>query len=173
MDRMTENRDLHWMQLAMEMAQKAEALGEVPVGAVLVKDDQLIACGWNQPIAANDPCAHAEILCLRQAGSQLENYRLLDTTLYVTLEPCAMCAGAMVHARVGRLVYGAADPKTGAAGSVLDLVRHPLFNHKLAVSAGVMEQECSEQLSAFFRRRRQEQKALKQARKLNLPAAEN
>ncbi len=170
---MTENRDLHWMQLAMEMAQKAEALGEVPVGAVLVKDDKLIACGWNQPIAANDPSAHAEILCLRQAGSQLENYRLLDTTLYVTLEPCAMCAGAMVHARVGRLVYGAADPKTGAAGSVLDLVRHPLFNHKLAVSAGVMEQECSEQLSAFFRRRRQEQKALKQARKLNPPAAEN
>ncbi|GAB1100658.1 MAG: tRNA adenosine(34) deaminase TadA [Shewanella algae] len=173
MDRMTENRDLHWMQLAMDMAQKAEALGEVPVGAVLVKDDKLIACGWNQPIAANDPSAHAEILCLRQAGSQLENYRLLDTTLYVTLEPCAMCAGAMVHARVGRLVYGAADPKTGAAGSVLDLVRHPLFNHKLAVSTGVMEQECSEQLSAFFRRRRQEQKALKQARKLNLPAAEN
>ena len=173
MGKMTENRDLHWMQLAMEMAQKAEALGEVPVGAVLVKDDQLIACGWNQPIAAKDPCAHAEILCLRQAGSQLENYRLLGTTLYVTLEPCAMCAGAMVHARVGRLVYGAADPKTGAAGSVLDLVRHPLFNHKLAVSAGVMEQECSEQLSDFFRRRRQEQKALKQAKKLNPPVAEN
>ncbi|WP_394146867.1 tRNA adenosine(34) deaminase TadA [Shewanella atlantica] len=155
------DRDVHFMTLAMQQACKAEARGEVPVGAVLVKDDKVVAVGSNDSISQHDPSAHAEMQCLRQAGKLVENYRLLDTTLYVTLEPCAMCAGAMVHSRVTRLVYGAKDEKTGAAGSVIDLVRHPKFNHQLDVSHGVLEQECSEQLRAFFRRRRKEKKELK------------
>jgi len=149
------------MTLAMQQADKAEARGEVPVGAVLVKDDKVVAVGSNDCIGLHDPSAHAEMLCLREAGRLVENYRLLDTTLYVTLEPCAMCAGAMVHSRVSRLVFGARDEKTGAAGSVVDLVRHPKFNHQLEVSQGVLEQECSEQLSQFFRRRRKEKKEQK------------
>ncbi|MFQ6371449.1 tRNA adenosine(34) deaminase TadA [Shewanella sp. YIC-542] len=158
---MTVQQDDYWMQQALLLAKAAEAAGEVPVGAVLVRDNQLIASGRNQPIGSHDPCAHAEILCLRQAGQILQNYRLLDTTLYVTLEPCAMCAGAMVHSRVGRLVYGAADPKTGAAGSVLDLLQQPLFNHQVLVTGGVMAAECGELLSSFFRRRRREKKQLR------------
>lgn len=149
------------MRYALSLAKHAEAAGEVPVGAVLVKGNQVIAEGWNLPITNHDPTAHAEIRCLQQAGKALKNYRLLDTTLYVTLEPCAMCAGAMVHSRVGRLVYGAADPKTGAAGSVLDLLQQPLFNHQVLVTGGVMATECGELLSSFFRRRRQEKKLLK------------
>lgn len=154
--------DNYWMQQALVLAREAEAAGEVPVGAVLVRDNQLIASGRNQPIGSHDPCGHAEILCLRQGGQVLQNYRLLDTTLYVTLEPCAMCAGAMVHSRVGRLVFGAADPKTGAAGSVLDLLQQPQFNHQVQVTGGVLATECGELLSSFFRRRRQERKQLKQ-----------
>lgn len=149
------------MTLAMQQADEAEARGEVPVGAVLVKDDKVVAVGSNDCIGQHDPSAHAEMQCLREAGKLVENYRLLDTTLYVTLEPCAMCAGAMVHSRVSRLVFGAKDEKTGAAGSVVDLVRHPRFNHQLEVNNGVLEQECSEQLSQFFRRRRKEKKELK------------
>ncbi|ABV37725.1 cytidine/deoxycytidylate deaminase family protein [Shewanella sediminis HAW-EB3] len=155
------DRDIHFMALAMLQAAEAEARGEVPVGAVLVKDDKVVAVGSNDCIGQHDPSAHAEMQCLREAGRLVENYRLLDTTLYVTLEPCAMCAGAMVHSRVSRLVFGAKDEKTGAAGSVVDLVRHPRFNHQLEVNNGVLEQECSEQLSQFFRRRRKEKKEQK------------
>ncbi|NMH65512.1 tRNA adenosine(34) deaminase TadA [Shewanella salipaludis] len=160
-----EQQDEHWMRLALELAAEAESQGEVPVGAVLVKDGELIASGFNYCIGLKDPSAHAEMQCLREAGQVLQNYRLLDTTLYVTLEPCAMCAGAMVHSRIARLVFGARDEKTGAAGTVVNLVQHPAFNHQLAVTAGVMEAVCSEQLSQFFRRRRKEQKALKKAAK--------
>ena len=150
--------DKRFMSMAMEMARKAEAVGEVPVGAVLVKNGELVSAGFNYCIGLHDPSAHAEMQCLRQAGKLLENYRLLNTTLYVTLEPCAMCAGAMVHSRIERLVFGAKDEKTGAAGTVIDLVRHPAFNHQLRVSDGVLADECSEQLSQFFRRRRKEKK---------------
>src|SRR5579863_5799251 len=124
-------RDTEFMQAALALARQAEAAGEVPVGAVLVKDGAIIGSGWNHPIGAHDPTAHAEVAALRAAAQALGNYRLTDTTLYVTLEPCAMCAGALVHARVKRLVYGASDPKAGAAGSVLDIVRAPALNHRL------------------------------------------
>ncbi|MFB2648943.1 tRNA adenosine(34) deaminase TadA [Shewanella mangrovisoli] len=157
--------DEHWMRVAMSMAEKAEAAGEVPVGAVLVKDGQQIAAGYNLSISEHDPCAHAEIQCLRAAGQTIENYRLLDTTLYVTLEPCAMCAGAMVHSRIARVVFGAKDEKTGAAGTVLNLLQHPAFNHQVEVTSGVLAQDCADQLSRFFKRRREEKKALKQAQK--------
>ncbi|UML94943.1 tRNA adenosine(34) deaminase TadA [Shewanella xiamenensis] len=157
--------DEHWMRIAMAMAEKAEAEGEVPVGAVLVKDGQQIAAGYNLSISQHDPCAHAEILCLRAAGQTVENYRLLDATLYVTLEPCAMCAGAMVHSRIARVVFGARDEKTGAAGTVLNLLQHPVFNHQVEVTSGVLAQDCADQLSRFFKRRREEKKALKQAQK--------
>ncbi|QYJ85095.1 tRNA adenosine(34) deaminase TadA [Shewanella mesophila] len=160
-----EERDIYFMRQAIALAAKAEEAGEVPVGAVLVKDDQIIAEGFNLNICQHDASAHAEMNCIRTAGQALTNYRLLDTTIYVTLEPCAMCAGAMVHARIGRLVYGAADQKTGAAGSVLDLVRFGGFNHQLEVTSGVLALECGEQLSAFFRRRRREKKALKMTEK--------
>ncbi|MEZ9596550.1 tRNA adenosine(34) deaminase TadA [Shewanella sp. 10N.261.52.F9] len=156
-----EQQDLHFMKMAMEMATKAEERGEVPVGAVLVKDGEVVSAGFNYSIGLHDPSAHAEMQCLRQAGKIMQNYRLLDTTLYVTLEPCAMCAGAIVHSRVSRLVFGAKDLKTGAAGTVVDIVRHSAFNHLVEVDSGVLEQECAEQLSAFFRRRRKEIKAAK------------
>ena len=147
-------QDEVWMLHAQRLADRAEAQGEVPVGAVLVKDNKLIAEGWNQPISHHDPSAHAEIMALRAAGKILENYRLPDTTLYVTLEPCTMCAGAMIHARVGRVVFGAFDPKTGAAGSVYNTLQDEKNLHKLAVQGGVLAEQCSEQLRAFFRRRR-------------------
>ena len=154
--------DIYWMQYALKLADKAEQAGEIPVGAVLVKDNQVLGEGWNLSICQHDPSAHAEMLAIRQAAQQLQNYRLLDTTLYVTLEPCAMCAGLLVHARVKRLVFGALDAKTGAAGSVTDLVRHPVLNHQLEVTGGVLAAQCADKLSSFFRRRRQEQKAAKQ-----------
>ena len=156
--------DQKWMQYALTLADKAQANGEIPVGAVIVKDGQVIGEGWNQSISLNDPCAHAEIVALRQAGLTVSNYRLLDTTLYVTLEPCAMCAGAMVHGRISRLVYGASDAKTGAAGSVFNLVAHPSLNHQLMITAGVEADTCSEKISAFFRQRRAHHKAVKQAK---------
>ena len=152
-----ENNDQHWMQQALELAARAEAEGEVPVGAVIVKDNQLIAEGWNHPIRSNDPSAHAEMMAMRAAGQILNNYRLMDTTLYVTLEPCAMCVGAMVHARIKRLVFGAYDPKTGAAGSALALIQSDVHNHRIEVTAGVMEAECRDSLQAFFRNRRKKQ----------------
>ncbi|MBU6421110.1 MAG: tRNA adenosine(34) deaminase TadA [Gammaproteobacteria bacterium] len=146
--------DSAWMRMALELARKAEAAGEVPVGAVVVKDGAIIGCGWNHPISAKDPTAHAEIIAMREAAQTLGNYRLLDTTLYVTLEPCAMCAGAMVHARVQRLVFGAADPRAGAAGSVFDIVRMPKLNHRLDVAGGVLADESGGLLKTFFERRR-------------------
>jgi tRNA(adenine34) deaminase len=155
----------YWMRHAMMLALRAQEEGEVPVGAVLVLDNKIIAQGWNRSISDNDPTAHAEIMALRQGGQSVENYRLLDATLYVTLEPCVMCAGAMVHSRIRRLVYGANDLKTGAAGSLVDILRHPGMNHQIEVSAGVLAEECSQQLTAFFRQRREQQKALKLAQR--------
>lgn len=146
--------DLAWMRMALELAQQAQVAGEVPVGAVLVKDDQVIGRGWNHPISAHDPTAHAEIIAMRTAAQSLGNYRLVDSTLYVTLEPCAMCAGAMVHARVQRLVYGSTDPRAGAAGSIFDIVRAPALNHRLDVAGGVLADECRELLKRFFEMRR-------------------
>lgn len=146
--------DERFMREALALARQAEAAGEVPVGAVLVKDGDVIASGWNHPISAHDPSAHAEIAALRVAAETLGNYRLLDTTLYVTLEPCAMCAGALVHARVKRLVFGAPDPKAGAAGSVFDIVRAPALNHRLEVTSGVLADECGLLLKGFFAKKR-------------------
>ena len=154
--------DIHWMQHAIALAARAEALDEVPVGAVVVLDGKVIGEGWNQSINLHDATAHAEIMALRQAGQTVTNYRLIDATLYVTLEPCAMCAGAMVHSRVKRLVYGAADLKTGAAESVFNLVCHPQLNHQIEVCAGILACDTSVMLSQFFQRRRREKKALKQ-----------
>ncbi len=142
------------MERALALAREAAAAGEVPVGAVLVRDGALVAEGRNRPIADHDPTAHAEIVALRAAGRRLANYRLPGTTLYVTLEPCTMCVGAMVHARVQRLVFGAPDPRTGAAGSVIDLARAPFHNHRLAVTGGVLAEASAELLRDFFRRRR-------------------
>ena len=149
-----ELNDEYWMQKALELARKAEAEDEVPVGALIVKDNQLIAEAWNQPIQSNDPSAHAEINAMRKAGQALNNYRLIDTTLYVTLEPCSMCVGAMIHARIKRLVFGAYDPKTGAAGSAIELIQSDKHNHRVEVVAGIMEKECREVLQAFFRKKR-------------------
>ncbi len=143
------------MHRALELAMLAEKIGEVPVGAVLVLDNQIIGEGWNHPIQAHDPSAHAEILALRQGAKHIKNYRLVNATLYVTLEPCAMCAGAMVHARIQRLVFGAPDPKTGAAGGVLNLLQEPRLNHQVRCEGGLLSLECGELLREFFRKRRQ------------------
>lgn len=148
------NADELYMRRALALAACAEAEGEVPVGAVLVAGDEVIAEGWNRCITLSDPAGHAEIIALRAAGQARGNYRLPGTTLYVTLEPCPMCAGAMVHARITRLVFGAADPKTGAAGSVFDLVQAPELNHRVEVTPGVLGEECSAMLRAFFQARR-------------------
>lgn len=147
-------QDIHYMRHALMLAEKAQAAGEVPVGAVLVQDARIIGEGWNQPIAQHDPSAHAEIGALRQAGRRLQNYRMPGTTLYVTLEPCPMCIGAMAHARIARLVFGAHDPKTGAAGSVLDLLASAVHTHRITVQGGVLETPCAQLLKTFFRHRR-------------------
>ena len=149
-----EELDRQFMQQALEQAQLAAVAGEVPVGAVIVRNGEVIARAFNQPITKHDPSAHAEMLALRQAALSAENYRLPSTTLYVTLEPCTMCAGAMLHARVDRIVYGAADPKTGAAGSVLDVFSSKQINHQTVVEGGVMAQECGQLLRNFFKERR-------------------
>lgn len=146
--------DALYMRRALELAACAEAEGEVPVGAVLVVDGAVVAETWNRCITLSDPAGHAEVLALRTGGHALGNYRLPGATLYVTLEPCAMCAGAMVHARIARLVYGAADPKTGAAGSVFDLLRAPALNHRVEVTPAVLANECGEILRGFFLARR-------------------
>jgi tRNA(adenine34) deaminase len=146
--------DRQFMQQALEQAQLAATAGEVPVGALLVRDGQVIATGFNQPITLHDPSAHAEMMALRRAADSEENYRLPGTTLYVTLEPCAMCAGAILHARVDRVVFGAADPKTGAAGSVLDVFSIKQINHQTQVEGGVMADECGKLLRDFFKERR-------------------
>lgn len=158
--------DHKWMEYAIELANKAESIDEIPVGAVVVLNGEVIGEGWNQSICLHDATAHAEMLALREAGKRVENYRLIDATLYVTLEPCSMCAGAMVHSRIKRLVYGAADLKTGAAGSVFNLVSHPELNHHVETTAGVYAKETGALLSNFFKRRRKEKKRLKQQAKL-------
>ena len=144
----------HWMEEALALARQAMARGEVPVGAVVVKDGAIIGRGGNAPIAANDPTAHAEIAALRDAARSLGNYRLRDCDLYVTLEPCAMCAGAILHARIRRLVFGARDPKTGACGSIVDLFGEPRLNHHTTVTAGIAAETCGRLLSDFFLARR-------------------
>ena len=146
--------DEQFMGQALDLARNAEAHGEVPVGAILVAGDRVIATGRNSPIESSDPTAHAEIQALRSAASALKNYRLPDTTLYVTLEPCAMCAGAIVHARVARVVYGCADPRGGAAGTVFNVLDCAELNHRVSVSSGVRAAECKALLQAFFRTRR-------------------
>ncbi|WP_102795973.1 tRNA adenosine(34) deaminase TadA [Bowmanella denitrificans] len=150
-----------WMSRALELAKQAWQENEIPVGAILVRNDQIVGQGWNRPIGSHDPSAHAEMLAVRQAGQAIGNYRLLDTTLYVTLEPCPMCAGLLVHSRIQRLVFGAADLKTGACGSVMDLVRHPGLNHQLEVTGGVLAEPCGALLSDFFKWRRAQKKAEK------------
>ena len=148
------NEDEKWMSLALEQARKAEEEGEVPVGAILVKDGLLIAKAHNQPLLTNDPTAHAEIQLLRAAGKKLKNYRLTGTSLYVTLEPCAMCLGAIMHARIERLVFGAYDPKTGVCGSSENLINAKCFNHKINLVSGVLENESKQLLKNFFVSRR-------------------
>ena len=156
--------DLDFMQQALALAHEAAALDEVPVGALVVFDGQVIGRGFNQPIGRHDPTAHAEIMALRDAAVNLGNYRLPGCTLYVTVEPCAMCAGAIQHARVARVVYGTVEPKTGACGSVVDLFAEPRLNHHAEVVGGVMAESCAEVVSDFFRRRREEARAARAQR---------
>lgn len=146
--------DEHWMRRALALADRAESEGEVPVGAVLVRDGECLGEGWNRPIAAHDASAHAEIQALRAGGAHVGNYRLTGATLFVTLEPCVMCAGAIVHARIARVVYGATDPKTGAAGSLFDTLISPLHNHRVEVQGGLLAEIAGDQLRRFFRARR-------------------
>ena len=148
------NQDSEFMLQALQLARQAEEAGEVPVGAVVVHEGQIIGRGSNAPISETDPTAHAEVEALREAARLVGNYRLPEATLYVTLEPCPMCAGAMVHARVNRLVYGCADPRSGAAGSVFDITDSDKLNHRLEVCGGVLESQCRELLQGFFRARR-------------------
>lgn len=152
--------DTEYMRHALVLAEQAQAAGEVPVGAVVVKDGEIIGRGFNAPISRHDPSAHAEIQALRDAAERVGNYRLVDCELFVTLEPCLMCAGAMMHARIARVVYGASDFKTGACGSVLDVFAEQRLNHHTAVQGGVLAEECSAMLSNFFAQRRAQQKAL-------------
>jgi len=161
--------DLTFMSRALELARAAEAAGEVPVGAVIVSDGAIVAEGSNRPILSCDPTAHAEVVALRAAGQALGTYRLAGTTLYVTLEPCAMCASAMVHARVKRLVFGATDPRAGAAGSVFNVVQHPALNHRLECTGGVLAEECGTLLRNFFVARRGQARACASA---ELPAGD-
>lgn len=148
-------QDEQWMQHALALAARAEAEGEIPVGAVIVQDGAVVGEGWNRNIVLNDPSAHAEMLALRAAGETLNNHRLLGCTLYATLEPCCMCAGAIVHARVDRVVYAASDPKTGAAGSRFDILNSELHNHSVQIEHGLSAEKSAELLQNFFRRRRQ------------------
>ncbi len=147
-------RDIGWMQSALELASRACELGEVPVGAVLVKGGEVIGEGWNRPISSHDPTAHAEIIALRDAATRLNNYRLPGTCLYVTIEPCTMCLGAMIHARVDRIVFGAAEPRAGAVQSQLQLLEAGHFNHRIAWVGGVLAEQCGAMISEFFRVRR-------------------
>ncbi|MBL4823146.1 MAG: tRNA adenosine(34) deaminase TadA [Colwellia sp.] len=156
-----ENTDQYFMQQAFKLAQKAEQYNEIPVGAVVVYQGKIIGEGFNQSIMLNDPSAHAEMLAIRQAGEYLNNYRLLDCTLYVTLEPCPMCAGLLVHSRIKQLVYASPDLKTGAAGSTFNLVSNEQLNHQVIITSGVLQAQCSQLLSSFFKRRRAEKKQQK------------
>lgn len=159
--------DRSWMQEAIVLAKRAEAEGEVPIGAVVVHEGRIVGRGWNRNIGLNDPSAHAEILALREAGRTLGNHRLVNCSLYVTLEPCPMCVGAMIHARLERIVFGCDDPKTGAAGGKFDLLLDPAHNHAPAVSRGCLEDQCSELLKAFFRSRRKSTAAKRDNRSQN------
>jgi len=151
------NEDEKWMQIAISEANLAKSKNEIPVGAVLIQNSELIAQAHNQPISHNDPTAHAEIQVLRIAAKQQRNYRLVGSTIYVTLEPCAMCLGAMMHARIKRIVFGASDPKTGVCGSCANLTSEAFFNHRIAVLGGILENESKEILQSFFKLRRKEQ----------------
>lgn len=166
MEDIVTEEDIMWMRHALTLADKAESIGEVPVGACVVLNGELIGEGFNTPITDNDPSAHAELRAVKEAAAAVQNYRLIDATLYVTLEPCSMCAGMLVHARVKRVVFGAKDAKTGAAGSVMNLLQHPALNHQLEVVSGVLADECANKLSDFFRKRRKEIKAAKKAKRL-------
>ena len=158
---MLEPTDDKWMATALLLAERSRDEGEVPVGAIIVKDDQLIAEGWNQPIDRHDATAHAEIMAIRAAGDVLKNYRIPDTTLYVTLEPCTMCAGAIIHARIQRIVFGAPDPRTGTAGSAIDLFSQHYHNHQVLVDGGVRQDQCGQILKDFFKQRRESNKKAK------------
>jgi len=147
--------DAAWMRLALEQATLAAAAGEVPVGALVIKDGEILGRGHNRNLLDDDPTAHAEIIALRQAAARLGNHRLTGCTMVATIEPCSMCAGALIHARIARLVYGASDPKAGAAGSVLQVINHPGLNHRMEVTAGVLAEKCSAVLQDFFRQKRQ------------------
>jgi tRNA(adenine34) deaminase len=148
--------DLTWMELALAEARMAADAGEVPVGALVINNAEIVGRAGNRNLRDHDPTAHAEILALRQAAQHLGNHRLTGCTLYATIEPCAMCAGAVIHARIARLVYGAKDPKAGAAGSILEVINHPRLNHKMEVVSGVLGDRCSQILQDFFRRRREQ-----------------
>lgn len=162
---MVSEQDIKFMKHALSLADKAELIGEVPVGACIVVDGEIVGEGYNEPITTYDPSAHAELRAVQQAARQVQNYRLVDATLYVTLEPCSMCAGMLVHARVKRVVFGAWDAKTGAAGSVMNLLQHPALNHQAEIVSGVLADECADKLSRFFQKRRKEIKAAKKAKK--------
>jgi tRNA(adenine34) deaminase len=154
--------DERWMMHALALAERAAALDEVPVGAVVVLNGEVIGEGWNHPISGHDPTAHAEIMALREAAQRIGNYRLVDARLYVTIEPCTMCAGAIVHARIAEVVFGAAEPKAGAVCSNGQLLDQPWFNHLVRYRGGVLAERCSERISRFFQQRRAAKKALKQ-----------
>ena len=147
--------DAAWMEPALEQAALAAQMGEVPVGALVIKDGEIIGRGHNRNLLDNDPTAHAEIVALREAAAKMGNHRLTGCVMFATIEPCAMCAGALIHARIGRLVYGAADIKAGAAGSTLTVLNHPRLNHKMEVTGGVLAGRCSEIIQDFFRRKRE------------------
>lgn len=155
---LTTHNDEYWMENALKLADRAKASGEVPVGAVVVLHNKIIGKGWNQPIINHDPSAHAEIIALRQAGQKKKNYRLLDSTLYVTLEPCMMCTGAMIHSRIRRLVYGAIDNKIDSVG-VIALLKHNTMNHKVEITSGILISECSKMLNSFFNQKRYQAKS--------------
>jgi tRNA(adenine34) deaminase len=150
--------DENFMQHAIALANKASDMGEVPVGATLVKDGRIVGEGWNQPIKCHDPSAHAEMMAIRDAGKYLQNYRLPDTTLYVTLEPCSMCAGLIIHARIKRVVFGAHDLKTGAAGSMFTVLNDNRHNHHVEITGGILQEDCSDLLKSFFKERRSSRK---------------
>jgi tRNA(adenine34) deaminase len=150
--------DSSWMELALEQARAAAEAGEVPVGALVIRGGEIVGYGQNRNLRDHDPTAHAEIIALRQAAARVGNHRLSDCTMFATIEPCAMCAGALIHARVARLVYGASDPKAGAAGSALEVVNHPSLNHRMEITSGVLAERCSEILTSFFQSRRDDKK---------------
>lgn len=158
--------DEKYMRRAIELAGQGELLGEVPVGAVIVCDDEIIGEGFNQPITSHDPTAHAEVVALRIAAERVQNYRVINSTLYVTLEPCTMCVGALIHARIGRLVFGTTEPKAGAVVSQAQLLDATYFNHRISMQGGVLAETCQHQLSDFFRRRREQLKQQKNENKL-------